>query len=166
MNIIVAMCKNRGMGFKNTIPWHLSSDLQRFKYLTTSFENKYNVIMGRKTWDSLPNKYKPLPKRKNIIISSKKDIIKQENVIVYNDINLIKNHYTEINKNTWIIGGTQIYNYALENDLVNSILVTVIDNEFECDVFFPKIPSKFQLKYESPYKLENNIIYKYQQWVK
>jgi|UniRef100_A0A6C0AL02 dihydrofolate reductase len=166
MNIIVAMCKNRGMGFKNTIPWHLSSDLQRFKYLTTSFENKNNVIMGRKTWDSLPNKYKPLPKRKNIIISSKKDIIKQENVIVYNDINLIKNHYTEINKNTWIIGGTQIYNYALENDLVNSILVTVIDNEFECDVFFPKIPSKFQLKYESPYKLENNIIYKYQQWVK
>ena len=166
MNIIVAMCKNRGMGFKNTIPWHLSSDLQRFKYLTTSFENKNNVIMGRKTWDSLPNKYKPLPKRKNIIISSKKDIIKQENVIVYNDINLIKNHYTEINKNTWIIGGTQIYNYALENDLVNSILVTIIDNEFECDVFFPKIPSKFQLKYESPYKLENNIIYKYQQWVK
>ena len=62
MNIIVAMCKNRGMGFKNTIPWHLSSDLQRFKYLTTSFENKNNVIMGRKTWDSLPNKYKPLPK--------------------------------------------------------------------------------------------------------
>ena len=166
MNIIVAMCKNRGMGFKNTIPWHLSSDLQRFKYLTTSFENKNHVIMGRKTWDSLPNKYKPLPKRKNIIISSKKDIIKQENVIVYNDINLIKNHYTEINKNTWIIGGTQIYNYALENDLVNSILVTLIDNEFECDVFFPKIPSKFQLKYESPYKLENNIIYKYQQWVK
>ncbi len=166
MNIIVAMCKNRGMGFKNTIPWHLSSDLQRFKYLTTSFENKNNVIMGRKTWDSLPNKYKPLPKRKNIIISSKKDIIKQENVIVYNDINLIKNHYTEINKNTWIIGGTQIYNYALENDLVKSILVTVIDNEFECDVFFPEIPSKFQLKHESPYKLENNIIYKYQQWVK
>ena len=128
--------------------------------------SKNNVIMGRKTWDSLPNKYKPLPKRKNIIISSKKDIIKQENVIVYNDINLIKNHYTEINKNTWIIGGTQIYNYALENDLVKSILVTVIDNEFECDVFFPEIPSKFQLKHESPYKLENNIIYKYQQWVK
>ncbi|MAR49609.1 MAG: hypothetical protein CML42_00610 [Rhodobacteraceae bacterium] len=166
MNIIVAMCKNRGMGFKNTIPWHLSSDLQRFKYLTTSFENKNNVIMGRKTWDSLPNKYKPLPKRKNIIISSKKDIIKQKNVIVYNDINLIKNHYKETNKNTWIIGGTQIYNYALENDLVKSILVTVIDNEFECDVFFPKIPSKFQLKHETPYKLENNIIYKYQQWVK
>tara|TARA_B100001142_G_C14304695_1_gene644312 strand:- start:988 stop:1488 length:501 start_codon:yes stop_codon:yes gene_type:complete len=166
MNIIVAMCKNRGMGFKNTIPWHLSSDLQRFKYLTTSFENKNNVIMGRKTWDSLPNKYKPLPKRKNIIISSKKDIIKQENVIVYNDINLIKNHYKEINKNTWIIGGTQIYDYALENDLVKSILVTVIDNEFECDVFFPEIPSKFQLKHESPYKLENSIIYKYQQWVK
>ena len=166
MNIIVAMCKNRGMGFKNTIPWHLSSDLQRFKYLTTSFENKNNVIMGRKTWDSLPNKYKPLPKRKNIIISSKKDIIKQENVIVYNDINLIKNHYKEINKNTWIIGGTQIYDFALENDLVKSILVTVIDNDFECDVFFPEIPSKFQLKHESPYKLENNIIYKYQQWVK
>ena len=163
MNIIVAMCKNGGIGFKNTIPWYLSSDLQRFKYLTTSYEKTNNVIMGRKTWDSLPNKFKPLPKRKNIIISSKNDIIEQENVIVYNDINLIKNHYKELNKNTWIIGGTQIYKYALENDLVNTILITVIDNDFECDVFFPKIPSKFQLRYETPYKLENNIIYKYQQ---
>jgi len=166
MNIIVAMCKNGGIGFKNTIPWYLSSDLQRFKYLTTSYEKTNNVIMGRKTWDSLPNKFKPLPKRKNIIISSKNDIIEQENVIVYNDINLIKNHYKELNKNTWIIGGTQIYKYALENDLVNTILITVIDNDFECDVFFPKIPSKFQLRYETPYKLENNIIYKYQQWTR
>ena len=166
MNIIVAMCKNRGIGFKNTIPWHLSSDLQRFKYLTTAFKKTNNVIMGRKTWDSLPDKYKPLPKRQNIIISSKNDIIEQENVIIYNDINLVKNHYKELNTNTWIIGGTQIYDYALKNDLVNTLLITVIDNNFECDVFFPKIPSNFQLRYESPYKFDNNIIYKYQQWTR
>lgn len=166
MNIIVAMCKNRGIGFQNTIPWHLSADLQRFKYITTSYENKNTIIMGRKTWDSLPDKYKPLPKRKNIIISSKKDIIEQENVIIYNDINLIKKNYKELHRNTWIIGGTQIYKYALENDLVNNILITVIDKDIKCDVFFPKIPSKFQLRYETPYKLENNILYKYQQWTK
>ena len=166
MNIIVAMCKNRGIGFQNTIPWHLSADLKRFKYITTSYENKNTIIMGRKTWDSLPDKYKPLPKRKNIIISSKKDIIEQENVIIYNDINLIKNNYKELHRNTWIIGGTQIYKYALENDLVRNILITVIDKDFECDVFFPKIPSKFQLIYETPYKLENKISYKYQQWRK
>ena len=72
MNLIVAYCKNRGIGFKNTLPWKLSLDMNRFKKLTIGNKNNA-VIMGRNTWESLPLKYKPLPKRTNIILTTKAD---------------------------------------------------------------------------------------------
>ena len=163
MNIIVALCKNRGIGFKNTIPWHLPSDLERFKFLTTlnSHRIKNNVIMGRKTWESLPKKVRPLPKRKNIIISSKTDIINHEDVIIHNNIESIKKYNSA---NTWIIGGNAIYKYCLDNDLVKSIYLTLIHEDYDCDVFFPEIPDNFTMKLHTPIKKENNIKFNYQQW--
>jgi len=164
MNIIVAMCKNRGIGFKNTIPWYLPTDLERFKDLTTSQSRVLinNVIMGRKTWDSLPKKVKPLPKRKNIIISSKKNIINNKNVVIHNNIESIK-EYNSVN--TWIIGGNAIYKYCLDHNLVNNIFLTVIHDEYKCDVFFPELPENFKLHIETPIEIENNIRFNYQQWI-
>ena len=72
MNLIVAYCRNRGIGFKNKLPWKLSSDMNRFKNLTIGDGNNA-VIMGRNTWESLPQKFKPLPKRSNIVLSTKYD---------------------------------------------------------------------------------------------
>ena len=72
INIIVAYTKNKGIGFKNKIPWKLNSDLIRFKKLTIGNGNN-SVIMGKKTWDSLPYNVKPLPNRTNIIISKTMD---------------------------------------------------------------------------------------------
>lgn len=163
MNIIVALCKNRGIGFKNTIPWHLPSDLERFKFLTTINSHKIenNVIMGRKTWESLPKKVRPLPKRKNIIISSKTDIINHEDVIIHNNIESIKKYNSA---NTWIIGGNAIYKYCLDNDLVKSIYLTLIHEDYDCDVFFPEIPDNFTMKLHTPIKKENNICFNYQYW--
>ncbi|MBT5343172.1 dihydrofolate reductase, partial [Candidatus Woesearchaeota archaeon] len=63
INIIVGMTKNRVIGKDNSLPWHLPEDLKNFKALT---ENNI-VIMGRKTWDSIPEKFRPLPNRNNII---------------------------------------------------------------------------------------------------
>ena len=65
INIIVAYCRNRGIGINNTLPWHLPEDLKRFKFLTEGSNN--TVIMGRKTWESLP--LKPLPKRNKYLQS-------------------------------------------------------------------------------------------------
>ena len=64
INIIVAYCRNRGIGYKNTLPWNLPNDLKRFQQLTTN----QSIIMGRKTWESLP--IKPLNRRNNIVVSS------------------------------------------------------------------------------------------------
>ena len=66
INIIVAYCKNRGMGINNQLPWMISKDLKKFKILTVG-NGKNCVIMGRKTWESLP--FKPLPLRANIVLS-------------------------------------------------------------------------------------------------
>ena len=72
MNIIVAYCRNRGIGFQNQLPWRLSADLKRFKELTIGDGNNA-VIMGRNTWASLPSGYKPLPKRENIVLTTEVD---------------------------------------------------------------------------------------------
>ncbi len=68
MNLIVGFCKNRGIGLKNALPWHLKKDLVRFKKLTIG-DGDNAVIMGRNTWNSLPKKWKPLPKRTNIVLT-------------------------------------------------------------------------------------------------
>ena len=72
MNLIVAYCRNRGIGFQNKLPWKLSQDMNRFKNLTIGNGNNA-VVMGKNTWESLPQKYKPLPKRANIVLSTKYD---------------------------------------------------------------------------------------------
>ena len=77
LHIIAAIDKNNGLGINNTIPWHLSADLKYFKKITTEVTaaNKQNaVIMGRKTWDSIPDKYKPLPERLNIVLTRNQNI--------------------------------------------------------------------------------------------
>ena len=66
MNMIVAFCKNRGIGFQNKLPWHIPNELKYFKRKTTKGDNNV-VIMGKNTWESLPKK--PLPKRINIVLS-------------------------------------------------------------------------------------------------
>ena len=72
MNLIVAYCRNRGIGFQNKLPWKLSQDMNRFKNLTIGNGNNA-VVMGKNTWESLHQKYKPLPKRANIVLSTKYD---------------------------------------------------------------------------------------------
>ena len=114
MNLIVAYCKNRGIGFKNTLTWKLSLDMNRFKKLTIGNKNNA-VIMGRNTWESLTLKYKPLPKRTNIILTTKADY--RLNTI---DPNVPKffssfksaEHYCSLAQidNMWVIGGEMIYN--------------------------------------------------------
>ena len=70
MNIIVAACKNRGIGFKNKLPWKLSKEMKYFKELTIGEKNNA-VVMGRNTWLSIPEKNRPLPKRENIVLISR-----------------------------------------------------------------------------------------------
>jgi len=147
INLIVAMCKNNGIGYKNCLPWNISSDLKKFKKLTQGKGNNA-IIMGRNTYESIK---KPLPNRDNLILSTqiKIDKIHNENKIIKSFINIdLLNNFIQLKKydTIWVIGGTQIYELFLNNNnhklKVNNIYVTYIDKEYTCDTFFPNIDTK------------------------
>ncbi len=126
INIIVAYSKNRVIGKDNKLIWNLPEDLKRFKKLTTG----KTVIMGRKTFESIG---KALPNRENIVITRNEYYIAEGCKIALSLDEAISLSTNEI----FIIGGSQIYNKAL--DFANRIYATVIDQEFDGDSFFPYI---------------------------
>ena len=166
LNMIVAHCRNRGIGINNKLPWKLKKDLKKFKDLTIGDGNN-SVIMGRKTWESLPDKYKPLPNRKNIVISNKLNFI-SNSVPVFNNLKTAKKYVIESGyKENWIIGGSELYKTALEEIDLYEIFVTNIDNQFVCDTFFPDLSEYSYFKIdESGDNFENNLKFKYEVYVK
>jgi dihydrofolate reductase/thymidylate synthase len=155
--LIVACDSKRGIGLNGGIPWKLSDDMKRFKDLTTFVpEDPYYkfinmVVMGRKTWDSLPDKYRPLPGRLNVILSKSPDEIQippesHDLVRVISDFEQIHEIYninTNNNTNNWkihdifVIGGNSLYNLALSSPYCRAIYLTEIYKDCQCDTFFP-----------------------------
>lgn len=126
--IIVAMAKNNTIGIQNKLPWHLPEDLKHFKEKTLH----QTVIMGRKTFESLPENFRPLPQRENIVLS-------RQNLNL-NNIKTAKNlndAFNLANHNIFILGGASIYQQTI--DLVDCLEITEIELEVAGDAFFPEI---------------------------
>jgi len=96
--------------------------------------------MGRKTWEGLS--IKPLPHRKNIIISNKITHIPNVHVLKNPDEIVNMKEFNTI----WICGGEEIYKYYINKPYINKIFLTEIDNNYNCDAFFPKLPTHFKLE--------------------
>lgn len=160
LNVIVAFeASKQGIGFENKIPWYLPEDLKKFSKVTKGQENNA-IIMGRKTWESLPKK--PLPKRQNIILSRSFDnITLYDNELYFSNINNAIDHCKKQDfAEVWIIGGTEVYRSALHNLPIDELHVTEIQKEYECDVFFPDIPSGFICQEERT-EIYNDVIVLY-----
>lgn len=127
VSLIVAVDQKNGIGKNNQLPWHLPADLQHFKKITTGFP----IIMGRKTYDSIG---KPLPNRRNIVISRQESLQISGVEICESLQNAISRCKDE--EEVFIIGGAQIFEQAL--NLADSIYLTIIQNNFEADTFFPE----------------------------
>jgi len=141
LTIIAAVSINNVIGNKNKLIWDLPNDLKRFKELTTG----HSVIMGRKTFDSLPN---PLPNRDNIIITRNTDYSNPDIKVcssIEDAINL-----TKTDSQPFIIGGGEIYSQTI--NLVDKIELTRVYKEFDGDAYFPEIPlDNFELINEERY---------------
>ena len=157
MKIIVAACKNLGIGFQNKLPWHLKADLMKFKNLTIGTGNNA-IIMGSNTWKSLPNQ--PLPNRFNCVLSNTLNV-DNPNSKVFNDVDKLID-FTKEKKfdDVWVIGGEQIYNLFLEKDLVNTIYMTKIYENFVCDTYF-KYPDTFNITSSSSMMASKGILFNY-----
>ena len=152
MNIVVAACKNGGIGFKNKLPWKLSKEMKYFKELTIGEKNNA-VLMGKKTWISIPEKNRPLPKRENIVLTTRLVHTRpwaDQDVGFINSLDSIYHVYGSYTfDNIWVIGGECIYKQTLNSNMIDSIFYTEIQAEYECDTFFPEIPDDFLNIYES-----------------
>lgn len=163
-SVISAFTKRqRGIGFKNRLPWSIKEDMNWFKKITTSkYENTdgNTVIMGRKTWDSIPKKYKPLPGRQNVVLSRNVScapiISYASDATIWTDN--IDSALRKKSKN-FIIGGAGVYEQSILHDDCEELYLTEIDEtvynggeRIECDTFFPKIPKHFRKVEEIPGK--------------
>jgi len=153
ISIIVAIAENYAIGCQNKLPWHLPADLKHFKELTTGNA----VIMGRKTFESLPNG--ALPNRKNIVLRSVlSDGVTEGYFEATSASNALK--IAESEKQIFIIGGSSVYEEFL--DKADSMYITWIHAEFEADTFFPKIDfSKWKEISRVNHKADEKNLYDY-----
>lgn len=132
LSIIVAVAENLAIGKDNDLIWYISDDLKRFKRLTTG----HTILMGRKTFESLPNG--ALPKRTNVVISRNKSL-QLDNCIMLHSVDEAIEKYKNSEENVFIIGGGSIYKKMLP--YAQKLYITKVHESFDADVFFPKINS-------------------------
>lgn len=129
IEFVVAMSRNRVIGKDGTLPWHIPSELKRFKQLTMGKP----VIMGRKTWESLPRR--PLPGRTNIVISQQQGYSADGGVTVLSKADALKAAGSA--PQVSIIGGASVFEMFMAD--VERVYLTVVDIEVEGDTFFPEL---------------------------
>ena len=131
VNLIFARAANGVIGKDGVMPWHLPEDLAHFKQLT----HGWPVVMGRKTWDSLPARFRPLPGRTNIVITRQADW-QQPGALRVASLDEALQHSGDSGE-IWIIGGAQIY--AQAEPLASRVEATEIAAFFEGDAFAPTL---------------------------
>jgi len=131
LSISVAVAKNNVIGKDNTLPWHISEDLKRFKRITSDKK----MIMGRKAFESLPG---ILPNREHIIITRNTDFkVDSDMVKIVYDLNSLVEKYSKCEDEIFVIGGAEIYEQFLP--YVQKIYLTQIDENFDGDTYFPEL---------------------------
>lgn len=139
MEIIVAATRDGGIGKNGTMPWPaLSADIKRFVKITTSKGAVNAVVMGRRTYDSVPPMYRPLPNRINVVLTQSFAADFPPEVVTAASLPeaLEKLCNMQIGK-IFIIGGSECFKEAMAHPLAERIYLTLIDNKFECDTFVP-----------------------------
>jgi dihydrofolate reductase len=135
ISMIAAMSRNRVIGRENDLPWHLPDDFQFFKDTTSG----RHVIMGRKNYESLPHRFRPLPNRTNIVMT-RNDSFYAEGVTIVKDLpTALAIAKANQEEEAFIIGGGQIYTLGLA--YAECIYLTEIDAVIEGDTYFPEFDS-------------------------
>lgn len=134
ISMIAAMGQNRVIGKDNDLPWYLPDDFKYFQQTTKG----HHVIMGRKNWESLPHKFKPLPERTNLIITRQDDYYASGAQVCHTLQEALDTSMNNDEQEVFIIGGGEIYRMGLE--VTDRIYLTEINGSFEGSVTFPEFP--------------------------
>lgn len=162
-DLVVACDLNRGIGLKNGLPWHLPGDMKFFRNLTSttaSAELRNAVIMGRKTWESIPSKFRPLSDRLNIVLSRSSEYALPEDVIRAGSLAEVHQAVADQPiERCFIIGGASLYKEAIGRPDCDRLYLTEINAAFECDTYFPPFEERFELEDVSSAQQEKGIEY-------
>lgn len=172
-DIILAVDEKNWLGKANNLAWHISSDLKYFKEITTKTQDlgKVNaVIMWKNTWNSIPQKYRPLPDRINCILS--KDLSKNnigsniDDFVLY--FNSFEHCLSELEskenvENIFVIWWASLYNSVINSEFLEKIYITKVKWDFGCDKFFSWIPEDFVVESYTEWQEENGVEFSF--WV-
>ncbi|MFA5935902.1 MAG: dihydrofolate reductase [Patescibacteria group bacterium] len=129
ITLIAGISKNNCIGKNGSLPWRIPEDMKHFKDLTMD----HPVIMGRKTWESIPEKFRPLPGRRNIVVTRQSDYALPEGVDRAGSVD----EAIDLARDPFVIGGTEIYAQAMER--ADRLEITHVDQNVDGDAFFPTI---------------------------
>jgi dihydrofolate reductase / thymidylate synthase len=153
-SLIVAHDQDLGIGKNNQLPWRIPQDLKHFREVTSSVSHadlKNAIVMGRRTWESIPAKQRPLPKRQNIILTrNDASGFAELDVLIAKTLEdaIVKAQQLQC-ESCFVIGGAEVYRQALSLPDFRRLYTTEIMGTFDCDVFFPKYSSLFSLVEQS-----------------
>ena len=141
VSLIVAVSENKVIGKDSDLVWHLPTDMKFFKDTTKG----HFVIMGRRNYESIPHKYRPLPNRTNVIVT-RQDDYKAEGCLVVNSVEeAIERAQKAGDIEPFVIGGGQIYKYAIDNNLVDRVYITKVHTEIDGDTYFDDLDDSWKL---------------------
>lgn len=131
ISLIAALSENRVIGKNNDLPWHLPDDMKYFMQTT----KLHHVIMGRKNYQSIPEKFRPLPNRTNIVVTRQQSFNAPHCTVVNSIEAALEIARTNNENEVFIIGGAEIYNQGLAS--ANKLYLTEIKAEIDGDTYFP-----------------------------
>jgi dihydrofolate reductase len=165
VSLIVAVDAEGGIGRDNDLMWHLPEDMKFFKEKTSG----QIVVMGRKNYESIPERFRPLPKRENAVLTRNEDF-EAEGCKVFHSLNECLIAYeNEEERTVFIIGGGEIYRLALEENVVDEMFITHIDKAYGADTFFPQFDaSKWEVSnlFEQPFDERHDASFTVKQYLK
>lgn len=175
--VVAASVENFGIGQAGTIPWKLPGDLQNFRRITTDTKSsdanvRNAVVMGRKTWQSIPAKFRPLPNRINVVLSRNANVRAELDIppstMVHSSLAdaMAALSLDETVGQIFVIGGEAAYREALSSEQCCEVYMTAVEGHFpDVDTYFPTIPATaFSLSMRSPPLIENEITYRFMEF--
>ena len=157
------MDESRGIGRDGDLAWRLPADLKWFRAVTVGLGGQ-SVIMGRKTWDSIPAKYRPLPERHNLVLSRSSQLKLPEGVSQAHSLEDALSHAQGRGAAIFVIGGGTIYAEAIRHPQCRRIYLTEVQGSFDCDTFLAPFADDWQRSAELGSGEHQGIGYRFVQY--
>jgi len=148
-DIVVAADLADGIGAGGALPWHLPADLAHLKRLTSETDvpgTRNAVVMGRVTWETIPDRFRPLPRRLNVVVTRRINLVVPDGVVRASSLpQALELARAPVDvERIFVLGGADIYRQAIGHAGCRRIYLTRVMARYPCDAFFPAIPSRFR----------------------